>query len=384
MNTRVLDPHPGKRARVVLHYWGRRGGGSHFTLSLAQHLSPEAEVFLSLSRYNDDMEAFKASGFPILDIDRPKLSTLWRQGWSLPWQLKRHAEALTALRPDAVIITMNSPFAWPFIRSLRKRGLKVIYVAHDSEPHPGDYAAAWQRTTQDLLIRNADRVVALSNIVAGRIVERLPVAKNKISVVPIETIYPSLGTDKPSPQPGGSPVRLLFYGRLLSYKGLDLLAQALEPMKARAGWRLTIAGAGPLEDDVRRRFAGWEQVDLQLGWVSDSQTDRLYSSHDLLLCPYTEASQSGVVAMAISWGMPSLVMPTGALPEQIGFGAAGLVAKALDAEGFRQTLEEALLQPDRLQELSKQAQALLAERQAHRGWFSLIGADAEGSSQPTG
>ncbi|WP_457092926.1 glycosyltransferase family 4 protein [Microvirga sp. P5_D2] len=383
MNTRVLDPHAERQARVVLHYWGRRGGGSHFTLSLAQHLSPSVEVFLSLSRHNDDMETFKASGLPILDIDRPKLSTLWRQGWTLLWQLKRHADALAALKPDAVIITMNSPFAWPFIHALRRRDLKVIYVAHDSEPHPGDYAATWQRTTQDLLIRTADRVVALSNAVAERIVERLPVAKPKISVVPIETIYPSSGADSP-PRPEGSPVRLLFYGRLLPYKGLKLLAQALEPMKAQSGWRLTIAGAGPLENDVRRWFSGWEQVDLQLGWVSDLQTDILYASHDLLLCPYSEASQSGVVAVATSWGMPSLVMPTGALPEQIDFGRAGLIARTTDAEGFRQALEEILAQPGCMQELSEQSKALRAERQAHRGWFSLVEPIPSKVSAPAG
>lgn len=384
MNSRVFDPHSARRARVVLHYWGRRGGGSHFTLNLAQHLRPSAEVFLSLSRHNEDMEAFKAASLPILDIDRPSLTTLWRQGWALPRRLKHHAEALAALEPDAVIITMNSPFAWPFIHCLRRRGLKVIYVAHDSEPHPGDYAAIWQRWTQDLLIRNADGVVALSNAVAGRIGERLPVAKSKVSIVPLETIYPSLGTETRSLQSGDGPVRLLFYGRLLPYKGLELLAEALAPLKGRAGWRLTIAGSGPLEDDVRRWFARWKQVDLQLGWVSDLQTDSLYSSHDLLLCPYTEASQSGAVAMAISWGMPSLVMPTGALPEQIGFGKAGLIAKSLDAGGFRLALEEALAEPGHMQELSRQAKALLAERQAHRGWLSLIGAETMTKKQPAG
>lgn len=361
--------------KVILHYWGRRGGGSEFTLSLANHLRNSARganVLLSLARQNNDIESFWSAGFPIIAFDRPGLSTLLRKVWTLPSQLNAHADALASIKPDAVIMTMNAPFAWPFVSILQRRGIKVFYVAHDAEPHPGDYAVLWQRVTQRLLIRSADKVVALSSSVARRIEAAIPGSGSKLSVIPLETAYPTRRTRLFAEPSGNGPVRLLFYGRLLPYKGLDLLATALGPLRAQPGWRLTIAGSGPLEEEVRRNFAAWPQVDLELGWISEQRAKELLSSHHLLLCPYIEASQSGVVAQAMSWALPSLVMPSGSLPEQIGFGLAGLVAPTRDADGFRLCLQTVLDQPGSLAELSRTTAALLAERQASQAWINLI------------
>jgi glycosyltransferase involved in cell wall biosynthesis len=379
MNDKPIKLTPPNQKRVVLHYWGRRGGGSLLTLLLAQYLTDSqapTEVILSLTKQNDDIKAFEASGLPLLTIDRPSFTSLWRTAWFLPTQLAKHANALADLKPDAVIMTMNSPFAWPFIRALQSRGLKVIYIAHDAEPHPGDYAATWQRMTQDLLIKSADRVVTLSSNVSRRLAERIPPSSSKISMIPLEAVYPTKRPLLPDRQSADEPVRLLFYGRLLPYKGLDLLAQALQPLKNDPRWRLTLAGTGPLEPEVRRAFAEWSQIDLELGWISDERTAELYSSHHLLLCPYKEASQSGVIAEALSWAMPSLVMPTGALPEQIGHGAAGLIAQTGDVEGFRGALVSVLNQPESLAALSYGAATLLAERRDKKDWIHLVEAMA--------
>jgi glycosyltransferase involved in cell wall biosynthesis len=380
MSDKPIKLMPSNQKRVVLHYWGRRGGGSLLTFLLAQYLTDSqapTEIILSLTKQNDDIKAFEASGLPLLVIDRPSLSSVWRTAWFLPSQLAKHANALASLKPDAVIMTMNSPFAWPFIRVLQRRGLKVIYVAHDAEPHPGDYAATWQRVTQDLLIKGADRVVTLSSNVLRRLTERIPSSSGKMSMIPLEAVYPTKRSLLPDRQSADEPVRLLFYGRLLPYKGLDLLAQALNPLKNDPRWRLTLAGSGPLEPEMRRAFARWPQVDLELGWISNDQTAELFSRHHLLLCPYKEASQSGVIAEALSWAMPSLVMPAGALPEQIGHGAAGIIARTGDAEGFRNALVSVLDQPDSLTALSHGAAALLVERRDKKDWVHLIEAMAD-------
>lgn len=364
----------GKAPKIVLHYWGRRGGGSEFTDSLTQHLAGSVgseNIILSLAEQNAEITRFQASGCRVVPFDRPGVSNLWRQAWSLPGMLTEHADLLAAYEPDAMIITMNAPFAWPFISLMQRRGVKVFYVAHDAVPHPGDYAVLWQRVTQDLLISRADGVVALSSIVAERIAERIPVSRGKLSVIPLETAYPTRST-RLALQPDDGPVRLLFYGRLLPYKGLDLLVKSLEPLRNRPGWQLTIAGSGPLEAVVRRDFTGWPQVDLELGWISDERTAEIFSTHHLLLCPYSEASQSGVIAQALSWAMPSLVMPTGALPEQIAYGMAGLVAEARDPEGFCRSLRFVLDQPTCLLGLSDGAATLLSRRQTSPGWIDLV------------
>jgi glycosyltransferase involved in cell wall biosynthesis len=226
--------------------------------------------------------------------------------------------------------------------------------------------------TQDVLIKRADHIVALSGHVLKQVAERHSIPTSKASCIPLETIYPIKRTRLLDFRPNSEPTRLLFYGRLLPYKGLDVLAEALKSFKSQPDWQLTIAGSGPLEETIRKDFADWPQVNLELGWISNQRTDELFSSHHLLLSPYTEASQSGVVAEALSWALPSLVMPTGALPEQIGFGVAGLIAQTADAHGLRQALQMVLEEPECLMDLSHGASKLLAERTVSQRWMEVL------------
>ena len=74
-------------------------------------------------------------------------------------------------------------------------------------------------------------------------------------------------------------------------------------------------------------------------------------------------------------------MPTGALPEQIGFGRAGLVASRANAASFGQALRLVLDHPNTVAGLSRDAATLLAERQADQSWLELVGSAVR--EQPT-
>ena len=371
--------------KVVLLYWGRRGGGSVFTLRLAQELESAGEpvqVVCSLRQANIDLPRFEAAGIRYAALDLPHLSD--RRKWlSLPRLLRRHADEIAGLRPNVVIITMNAPFAWPFVTLLRRRGLSVAYVAHDAEPHPGDYAAMWQRLTQNRLVRAADMVITLSPSVRERLTQKISSVAQKAHMIPVEAVWPIRRQTPIEPLLPDAPLRLLFYGRLLPYKGLHDLAAALEPLRSNLSWRLTIAGEGPLEPALRSLFAGWPQVDLELGWIGDERTAELFQQHHLLVCPYTEASQSGVVAEALSFAMPALVMPTGSLPEQVGMGRAGIVVEEATTPALAAALFRLIGDRDWLPDLSQRALQLMREHHDRREWLQFVGS-ARLASQATG
>ena len=119
-----------------------------------------------------------------------------------------------------------------------------------------------------------------------------------------------------SPRGRGGTVRLLSFGRLLPYKGLDLLADALRLL-------------GPRQDLVapRRRLRPGERelaalralpgVTVENRWVPEDEIGALLGWSDALVLPYREASQSGVAAAAIAAGRRVLATRVGGLEEQL-------------------------------------------------------------------
>jgi glycosyltransferase involved in cell wall biosynthesis len=82
---------------------------------------------------------------------------------------------------------------------------------------------------------------------------------------------------------------------------------------ARPDAELVIAGKGPSEveliDDPRIRKI--------LRYVGEEELDDLVRSARLVVAPYTEGSQSGVVSLACASGVPSIVTAVGALPSLV-------------------------------------------------------------------
>ena len=357
---------------VVLLYWGRRGGGSIFTLDLLDHLAataPAVDLVVSVREDNADLWQFRRRDATVLTIASPL-----REAGPRPLRLLRqfflHRAALRKLAPSVIVVTMNSPLSAPFLPFLKSLGARFIYVAHDAAPHPGDFMPRVQVMTQSLYLRAADHVVALSSAIAARMQQR---RLTNLSCIPLQAVMPAV-TPRRSGH-GDHPVALLFAGRMVEYKGIDLLRQALLPLRSDARWRLTVAGEGPLSAQVRAAFEGWPQVHQELGWLDESRFETLFAAHDLLLCPYTEASQSGILARALAAGLPAAVTPCGALAEQIGadspWAPAGLVAADTTPEAFREVIGTVLHSPTVLRALSNAASDVDRQK-GDRRWAALV------------
>jgi glycosyltransferase involved in cell wall biosynthesis len=112
------------------------------------------------------------------------------------------------------------------------------------------------------------------------------------------------------------PSRLLCFGRLLPYKGLDLLADALASLPMQPAIEVRIVGSGPQSPalDALRSCRG---VTVENRWVPESEIGTLLAWSDALILPYREASQSGVAAAALAAGRPVIATRVGGLREQL-------------------------------------------------------------------
>jgi glycosyltransferase involved in cell wall biosynthesis len=207
----------------------------------------------------------------------------------------------------------------------------VAYVSgiHDASAHPGDRhplkdACRW------LEFRRADVVLTYSAAVAATIAERRLTRAPVMSTVHGAFKAPGEAPREPRSAPEGREWRLGFFGRLLRYKGLDLFVDVVRRL-AEMGMpvRGVVFGDGDGGDVISG--AQGVPIDWHIGWVAADDVNTVVASMDIVLLPYVEASQSGVVSLAMAEGVPVVVTPVGGLAEQVTETACGVVSASVDA-----------------------------------------------------
>jgi glycosyltransferase involved in cell wall biosynthesis len=163
----------------------------------------------------------------------------------------------------------------------------------------------------------------------------------------------------------GQPLKLLFAGRFLYWKGMHLGIEGLARLLERGiEARLTMLGRGPSET-AWRRLAAELEVDHAidwLPWIDHSETGELYRRHHALLYPSLHDSSGNVVLEALTHGLPVVCLDLGGPAEMVDPSCGRVVATAgknaaACAEAIADALEELARTDGLLHELSVGAQA---------------------------
>jgi len=335
MTSGATDPSSDRPPRVLLWYWGRRGGGARCTYELAKALGArgDVEVHLSLARGSEWFDKTAALGLPLHAVTtyRDRKSAL-AASLFLPlraWQLHRY---LRANRIDVVLSVMRGPWTTPMLPALGAAGATFISMVHDAVPHEGELAPFAARALRYELKRSAN-VVVLSAHAREQLMASAAMPRTRIHTAAHGVFTPLLaeGEGRPTdPWPAERPFHVLFAGRIEPYKDVAMLAEAVRMARQSRPMRLTIAGNGPLDlpADLRAAFP-----DLQIDnrWLSDEALEAHVNAADVVVLPYREASQSGLPAIAYPAGVPVIATPVGGLSEQVRHGETGLIADKTDA-----------------------------------------------------
>ena len=114
---------------------------------------------------------------------------------------------------------------------------------------------------------------------------------------------------------------VLFFGLIRPYKGVDVLLDAWRRAERPDGAELWIVGM-PRMDAC---FIGGAGVRTALRFVSGAELAGAFRAADLVVLPYREIDQSGVLFTALAFGKPLLLSAVGGFPEIAATGAAELV-----------------------------------------------------------
>jgi len=254
-------------------------------------------------------------------------------------------------------------FQWltlqPLDVHLLPRARPVVLTAHDvlpREPRPGQLGA------QRRLYERVDAVVVHSEHGRGRLVDALGVDPGKVHVVEHGAFehLTRVPDARPLPPPLADveqPVVLCF-GLMRSYKGIDVLLDAWRELDADA--ELWVVGM-PRMDIAPLRAASPPGVRWVPWFVDDQDLGAYFERADVVVLPYREIDQSGVLFTALAFGSALVLSDVGGFGEVAAQGAATLVAPG-DAHALATELARLLARPDERAALREGARRAAAGR----------------------
>ncbi len=300
---------------------------------------------ISISRQNESFPAFLDLGDALTPVDTFSHNAgILLEVWRIPFLRNRVVRHIAKHRTRAVIELM--PHVWsPFIvPAIKAAGVRYVSIIHDAITHPGDYRSAAGEWSARRVMKQADIILTLSSFVTGEI--------RRMGLVPHNRIYPVFHPDLDfgarhtgQPPRPGEPWRLLFFGRIMPYKGLPLFLDMIAELRERGiSVQAGVLGEGDLADSAPRlQTLGAEVINR---WLTEQEiADNLPRYHAIVLS-HIEASQSGVAAAAHGAGLPVIATPVGGIIEQVSHGLSGVIAERVDARALASATEELLSNPD--------------------------------------
>ncbi len=326
--------------KIQFVYFGKRGGGVNDLTSLLNSIENHDIKVYSLN--NISIKNYTASISANIDFDYLAFpnSIFGFLIYIISFKWLRIFSILKKNNPEHIIITMFHPvniflFLYKFIFFKK---IKIYYFLHN------DNKIQTFNKFSDQIIRIFDvlycvlsnKIFLLSENVYQYSKKHFILKYKKMSIIGFgvyskrDAIVHAIDFYK------SNPITFIYFGKILPYKGLDILLNALELLnKEGYNFKCYIIGEGELNYTKIS-----DNVTIINEWVSDELLEDYINKSHFSIFPYRFCSQSGALSTAISNNIPVLVSDIPILTDYVNNFNMGLVISNLNAETIAKNIKE--------------------------------------------
>jgi glycosyltransferase involved in cell wall biosynthesis len=348
------------RICIVGSGWRFLSGISYYTCQLTNAISERHDTFAILMRRLLPRRAYPGSSRVGSDLSRLRYSDTvdCYDGVDYYWipSIIGAVRFLRARRPTVLVLqwwTGTVLHSYLLLAVVARRvGARVIIEFHevlDTGEAANPLVRAYVSRLIKPLMRMADGFIAHSTVDRDALREQYGLG-DKPSVVsphgPFDYLTPSRGDGRARERRPSDCCRLLFFGTIRPYKGLEHLVEAFDGLTEEEvqRYQLTVVGETwegwdlPIQMIATARHR--ERITLINHYVADDEVARHFADADAVVLPYLRSSASGPLHLAMSQGLPVAVTKVGGLVEAASdYGGTRFVEPG-DVADLRQALLE--------------------------------------------
>ena len=209
----------------------------------------------------------------------------------------------------------------------------TVITLHDVNAHLGENILI-NRLTNWFYIKIADYIFVHGRKLKLELLYK-GFNKDKVSVVPHGDYSFFTKYSENNIREDGS---ILFFGRIEDYKGLKYLLKAIPLIEQEIdNINVIIAGRGSL-DKYNYLIEGNSSIEIINKYIEDEIVAKLFQRASVVVMPYVEGSQSGIIPIAYSFKKPIVVTNVGSIPEVVDDGITGFIVPPKDVIALKEAI----------------------------------------------
>lgn len=210
-------------------------------------------------------------------------------------------------------------------------GKKMVLTVHDPFPHTGEITAR-KMFNYKMAMKMVCHFVLLNDKQKEQFCKSYHVRPEQVLINRLG-VYDNISTFV-RPQESVTSHNVLFFGRISPYKGIEYLCQAMLKVKEQVpDATLTIAGGGKMYFDIAP-YQKQDWVKVINRYVGMEELAGLLQHCALSVCPYTDATQSGVIMTSYSLCKPVVATNVGGLGEMVDNQKTGWLVPPKDVDAL--------------------------------------------------
>jgi len=236
---------------------------------------------------------------------------------------------LNSFRPDIIHIQESADlanlafFVW---------AVPLVVTVHDVNFHPGGEGRYLRRGLHKCVCRYINgKIIVHGKRLKNELLEGTGRSSHDVFTIPHGCLF---SFDSASPNTTEEEEHsILFFGRIQEYKGLRYLIEAIPLVTEKiSNFKVIIAGTGKDLAKHRNLLKGNPHFEVHDRFIPTAEVHCFFRRCSLVVLPYIEASQSGVVAMAFAFGKPVVATDVGSLGEMVEDGKTGVLVPPCDVK----------------------------------------------------